>query len=266
MTDFVATKARFHLPKGVIYLDGNSLGPLPEGAMHRAQQTIESEWGEMLIRAWNLAGWMDQPRRVGDKIVPLIGAEPGTVVMGDTLSIKMYQALAAALAMRPDRKIVLSDTGNFPTDLYMAKGLIDSLARGHVLKTVAPEAVEDAIDESVAALMLTHIDYGSGRVHDAMARLTEKAARSRRARHLGPRSLRAGATPVDLAGLQGGLRRGLHLQIISMAGWVRQLSSTCSLTISTRRSTRPFLAGSAMRPCSILRSITVRRGGLSGCG
>ena len=137
MTDFVATKARFHLPKGVIYLDGNSLGPLPEGAMHRAQQTIESEWGEMLIRAWNLAGWMDQPRRVGDKIVPLIGAEPGTVVMGDTLSIKMYQALAAALAMRPDRKIVLSDTGNFPTDLYMAKGLIDSLARGHALKTVA---------------------------------------------------------------------------------------------------------------------------------
>ena len=153
MTDFVATKARFHLPKGVIYLDGNSLGPLPEGAMHRAQQTIESEWGEMLIRAWNLAGWMDQPRRVGDKIVPLIGAEPGTVVMGDTLSIKMYQALAAALAMRPDRKIVLSDTGNFPTDLYMAKGLINSLARGHALKTVAPEAVEDAIDESVAALI-----------------------------------------------------------------------------------------------------------------
>ncbi|HYC25495.1 MAG TPA: kynureninase, partial [Roseiarcus sp.] len=125
MTDFAATKARFCLPKGVIYLDGNSLGPLPEGAMQRAKRAIESEWGEMLIRAWNLAGWMNQPRRVGDKIAPLIGAKPGTVVMGDTLSIKMYQALAAALAMRPDRKTVLSDTGNFPTDLYMAKGLID---------------------------------------------------------------------------------------------------------------------------------------------
>src|SRR5262249_9353574 len=174
LTDFVATKARFHLPKGVIYLDGNSLGPLPEGAMQRAQQTIESEWGEMLIRAWNLAGWMAQPRRVGDKIALLIGARPETVVMGDTLSIKLYQALAAALAMRPERKIVLSDTGNFPTDLYMAKGLIDSLDRGHVLKTVAPEAVEDAIEEGVAALMLTHVDYGSGRMH-AMARLTEKA-------------------------------------------------------------------------------------------
>ena len=206
MTDFVATKARFHLPKGVIYLDGNSLGPLPEGAMHRAQQTIESEWGEMLIRAWNLAGWMDQPRRVGDKIVPLIGAEPGTVVMGDTLSIKMYQALAAALAMRPDRKIVLSDTGNFPTDLYMAKGLIDSLARGHVLKTVAPEAVEDAIDESVAALMLTHIDYGSGRVHD-MARLTEKA-HAAGALAIWDLAHSAGATPVDLAGCRADFAAG----------------------------------------------------------
>jgi kynureninase len=206
LTDFVATKARFHLPKGVIYLDGNSLGPLPEGAMHRAQQTIESEWGEMLIRAWNLAGWMDQPRRVGDKIVPLIGAEPGTVVMGDTLSIKMYQALAAALAMRPDRKIVLSDTGNFPTDLYMAKGLIDSLARGHVLKTVAPEAVEDAIDESVAALMLTHIDYGSGRVHD-MARLTEKA-HAAGALAIWDLAHSAGATPVDLAGCRADFATG----------------------------------------------------------
>jgi kynureninase len=262
LTDFVATKARFHLPKGVIYLDGNSLGPLPEGAMHRAQQTIESEWGEMLIRAWNLAGWMDQPRRVGDKIVPLIGAEPGTVVMGDTLSIKMYQALAAALAMRPDRKIVLSDTGNFPTDLYMAKGLIDSLARGHVLKTVAPEAVEDAIDDSVAALMLTHIDYGSGRVHD-MARLTEKA-HAAGALAIWDLAHSAGATPVDLPVVGRTSPRAAPTNI-SMAGRVRQLSSTCGLTISTRLNP-PFPAGSAMRPRSILRSITVRRGGLSGCG
>jgi kynureninase len=206
LTDLVATKARFHLPKGVIYLDGNSLGPLPEGAMQRAQRTIESEWGEMLIRAWNLAGWMDQPRRVGDKIVPLIGADPGTVVMGDTLSIKMYQALAAALAMRPDRKIVLSDTGNFPTDLYMAKGLIDSLARGHVLKTVAPEAVENAIDESVAALMLTHVDYGSGRMHD-MARLTEKA-HTAGALAIWDLAHSAGATLVDLAGCRADFAAG----------------------------------------------------------
>ena len=198
MTDFAATKAKFRLPKGVIYLDGNSLGPLPLGAMERARRTIEGEWGDMLIRAWNLAGWMDQPRRVGDRIAPLIGAEPGTVVMGDTLSIKMYQALASALAMRPERKVVLSDTGNFPTDLYMAEGLIQSLDRGHLLKTVAPEAVEAAIDESVAALMLTHVDYGSGRMHD-MARLTRKA-HAAGALVIWDLAHSAGATPVDLAG------------------------------------------------------------------
>jgi kynureninase len=198
LTDFAATKARFHLPEGVIYLDGNSLGPLPKGAMERARRTIENEWGEMLIRAWNLAGWMDQPSRIGERIAPLIGAGLGTVATGDTLSIKMHQALAAALSMRPDRRVVLSDDGNFPTDLYMAKGLIASLDRGHVLKVVAPEAVEDAIDESVAALMLTHVDYGSGRMHD-MARLTEKA------HGLGALAIwdlahSAGAVTVDLAG------------------------------------------------------------------
>ena len=198
MTDFAATKAKFILPEGVVYLDGNSLGPLPKGALERARRVIEDEWGEMLIRAWNLAGWMDQPRRVGDKIAPLIGAERGTVVMGDTLSIKMYQALAAALTMRPQRKVVLSDAGNFPTDLYMAEGLIQSLARGHVLKTVAPEAVEAAIDESVAAIMLTHVDYGSGRMHD-MPRLTD-AAQAAGALAIWDLAHSAGALPVDLAG------------------------------------------------------------------
>jgi len=198
LTDFAATRAKFHLPEGVIYLDGNSLGPLPKSARERARRAIEDEWGEMLIRAWNAAGWMDQPRRVGDRIAPLIGAQPGTVVMGDTLSIKMYQALAATLAMRPERKVVLSDTGNFPTDLYMAEGLIRSLARGHVLKTVAPEGVEAAIDESVAALMLTHVDYGSGRMHD-MAKLTEKA-HAAGALAIWDLAHSAGALPVDLAG------------------------------------------------------------------
>jgi kynureninase len=198
LTDFAATKAKFILPEGVVYLDGNSLGPLPKGAKERARSAIEDEWGGMLIRAWNLAGWMDQPRRVGDKIAPLIGAERGTVVMGDTLSIKMYQALAAALAMRPERKVVLSDVGNFPTDLYMAEGLIQSLARGHVLKTVAPEAVEAAIDETVAAIMLTHVDYGSGRMHD-MARLTD-GAHAAGALAIWDLAHSAGALPIDLAG------------------------------------------------------------------
>ena len=197
MTDFTATKARFHLPAGVIYLDGNSLGPLPVAAVGRARRVIEDEWGEMLIRAWNQAGWMDQPRRVGDRIAPLIGAAPGTVMMGDTLSVKMYQALASALEMRPGRKIVLSDSGNFPTDLYMAAGLLRSLGQGHRLKVVDPEDVGAAIDEDVAALMLTQVDYRTGRMHD-MAQLTA-AAHAAGALAIWDLAHSAGALPVQLA-------------------------------------------------------------------
>jgi kynureninase len=198
MTDFAETKKLFHLPEGLVYLDGNSLGPLPKAAMARARQVIEAEWGEKLIRAWNDAGWMEQPRRVGDRIARLVGAAPGTVVVGDTLSVKMYQALASALEMRPDRRVVVSDNGNFPTDLYMADGLIRSLGRGHVLKIVAPEEVSSAIDGSVAAVMLTQVDYRTGRLHD-MAALT------RRAHEAGALAIwdlahSAGALPVDLAG------------------------------------------------------------------
>jgi len=116
-TDFAATRAAFVLPEGIIYLDGNSLGPLPKAAAARVAQAVEAEWGQMLITGWNKAGWMEQPARVGDRIARLIGAEPGTVVMGDTLSIKVYQALASALEMNPTRRVILSDTGNFPSDL-----------------------------------------------------------------------------------------------------------------------------------------------------
>lgn len=197
MTDFAATKARFHLPEGVVYLDGNSLGMLPKGAVERATRVINEEWGNLLIRAWNLAGWMDQPRRVGDRIGRLIGAAPGTVVMGDTLSIKVYQALASALEMRPERTIVLSDTGNFPSDLYIADGLLRSLGKDYALKTVEPEAVADAIDGTIAVLMLTQVDYRTGRIHD-MARLTAKA-QAAGALVIWDLAHSAGAMPVDIA-------------------------------------------------------------------
>ena len=173
-TDFVKTKAQFKLPAGVIYLDGNSLGPLPISVTTHLDKVVEQEWGEQLIRGWNTAGWFEQPRRVGNRIAKLLGAADHSIVMGDTLSIKVYQALAAALALNPERKVVLSDRGNFPTDLYMAEGLLKSLGQGHVLKTPEPEAVEALIDQSVAVLMLTHVDYRSGRMHD-MQRLTAKA-------------------------------------------------------------------------------------------
>ena len=108
MTDFARTKSLFHLPEGVVYLDGNSLGPLPLAARDRVARLLSDEWGEMLIRGWSEAGWMDAPARIGDRVGRLIGAAPGTVVMGDTLSIKVYQALAAALELRPGRQVVLS--------------------------------------------------------------------------------------------------------------------------------------------------------------
>ncbi|MEE9388505.1 MAG: kynureninase [Paracoccaceae bacterium] len=194
--DFTATKALFHLPEGMIYLDGNSLGPLPKAAPARVENCLRDQWGEMLITGWNRAGWMDQPGGLGDRIGRLIGAPAGTVVLGDTLSIKVYQALASALEMRPDRRVILSDTGNFPTDLYMAEGLIRSLDKGHELKTVAPEEVENNIDENVAVLMLTEVDYRTGRLHD-MAALTKKAHENG-AVVIWDLAHSAGALPVDL--------------------------------------------------------------------
>ncbi|ORE95677.1 kynureninase [Stappia sp. 22II-S9-Z10] len=199
---FAATRALFHLPPGVIYLDGNSLGPLPKAAAARVAATMTEEWGERLIRAWNDAGWMDAPERIGNRIARLIGAAPGTVTMGDTLSIKIYQALGAALDLArsaaPDRRVVLSDSGNFPTDLYVASGLVETMGQGHVLKVVEPEEVEGAIDETVAVLMLTEVDYRTGRLHD-MARLTAKA-HDAGALTVWDLAHTAGALPVDLAG------------------------------------------------------------------
>jgi len=171
-TDFTKTRAMFDLPPGVIYLDGNSLGPLPRAAALRVAQTVTAEWGQMLIGGWNKAGWMDQPSRVGDRIARLIGAEPGHVVMGDTLSIKVYQALASSLQMNP-RRVILSDTGNFPSDLYMAQGLCQTLG-DRDLVTVAPESLLEAIDETVAVVLVTEVDYRTGRRHD-MAALSARA-------------------------------------------------------------------------------------------
>ncbi|MBL4917136.1 kynureninase [Szabonella alba] len=197
-TDFKATRALFDLPEGVTYLDGNSLGPLPRAAAARVAQTVTAEWGQMVITGWNRAGWMEMPMRIGNRIGRLIGAEADSVVMGDTLSIKVYQALASALEMVPDRRVILSDTGNFPSDLYMAEGLCRTLGEDYRLKTVAPEAVADHIDETVAVLMLTEVDYRTGRRHD-MPTLTA-AAHAAGALVVWDLAHSAGALPVDVAG------------------------------------------------------------------
>ncbi|MEO1614167.1 MAG: aminotransferase class V-fold PLP-dependent enzyme, partial [Pseudomonadota bacterium] len=188
-------KHLFDLPDGITYLDGNSLGPLAKSVPDRLARVLITEWGQHLITGWNVDGWMAAPTRLGDRIGRLIGAAPGTTTLGDTLSIKVYQALSAALALNPDRRVILSDTGNFPTDLYMAEGLIRALDKGHRLQTVAPEGVETAITEQVAAVMLTEVDYRTGRRHD-MARIT-RAAHAAGAIMIWDLAHSAGAVEVD---------------------------------------------------------------------
>lgn len=191
-------KEKFDLPEGMIYLNGNSLGPLPKCVNARVSRMVTEEWGEHLIKGWNVDDWMGQPSHVGDSVAKLIGAPAGSVVMGDTLSIKVYQALAAALQMRPDRKVVLSDSGNFPTDLYMAEGLIKHLDQGHELRIVEPEEVMNAISEETAAVLLTEADYRTGRLHQ-MSEVTEKA-HQKGAVMIWDLAHSAGALPIDLTG------------------------------------------------------------------
>ena len=193
----VLKKDDFILPDGVIYLDGNSLGPMPKSVPARVAGVMNEEWAQMLIRGWNKAGWMAMPSDVGTAVGRLIGAPEGSVVMGDTLSVKVYQALAAGLKMRPERKVILSDNGNFPSDLYMAEGLVGLLGQGYELRTVAPEEVAEAIGEDIAVVMLTEVDYRTGRKHD-MKTITE-LAHAAGAVMVWDLAHSAGAIPVDLA-------------------------------------------------------------------
>ena len=200
MSASLPRKELFDIPEGVIYLDGNSLGPLPRAVPSRIAQVVSAQWGNQLIRAWNESGWMEQPGRVGDRVAKLIGAATGTVVMGDTLSIKVFQALAASLKLRPERRVILSDNGNFPSDLYVAEGLIGTIDKDYELRVVDPEAVEQSIDESVAVVMLTQVDYRSGRLHD-MDRIT-KLTHAAGAVSLWDLAHSAGAVPLNLAACQ----------------------------------------------------------------
>ncbi len=171
-----ALREQFDLPPGVIYLDGNSLGVLPRATPARLAQAVAQEWGQGLIRSWNSAGWFALPQRVGDKIAQLVGAGAGEVVAADSTSINLYKVLAAALHMAaadtPHKKRIVSERSNFPTDLYIAEALCQE--RGYTLTLVEPQEIEAALQDDVAVLMLTHVNYRTGAMHD-MAALTAKA-------------------------------------------------------------------------------------------
>jgi kynureninase len=189
---------RFAIPEGVIYLDGNSLGAMPAATPARVREVVEAEWGRDLIRSWNINGWIDLQRRIGAKIGRLIGARDGETIVADSTSINVFKALAAALELRPERKIIVSETGNFPTDLYVAQGLTRYLGRGHTLRLVEPDDIEAAITDDVAVVMLTHVNYRTGRMYD-LRRITERA-HAAGAIMLWDLAHSAGAVPVDVAG------------------------------------------------------------------
>jgi kynureninase len=191
-----ALRDAFALPQGVIYLDGNSLGALPKATAARVAEAIERQWGADLITSWNKHGWIELPRRIGDKIARLIGAGPGEVVVADSTSINLFKVLAAALRLNPGRRVILSERENFPTDLYMAQGLSGLLEQGHALSLVESHALPDAIDAATAVVMLTHVNYRSGAMHD-MAAITT-AAHDAGALMIWDLAHSAGAVPVDL--------------------------------------------------------------------
>jgi kynureninase len=192
--ELASFRDRFVLPDGVIYLDGNSLGPLPKATPARVAQVLEREWGQSLIRSWTDHGWIDLQFRVGEKIARLIGAPPGTTVVADSTSVNLFKLLAAALDQRPGRAVILTEEGNFPTDLYVAHGLAALLQRGHVLRPVTDIAA--ALSDRVAVLMLTHVNYRSGAMHD-MAAVT-RAAHAAGALVLWDLSHSIGAVPLQL--------------------------------------------------------------------
>ncbi|HEY7861711.1 MAG TPA: kynureninase [Gemmatimonadaceae bacterium] len=193
-----AFRDRFRLPEGVIYLDGNSLGAMPRATPERMREVVEVEWGHDLIGSWNTRGWVDLQQRIGAKIGRLIGARAGETIVADSTSINLFKALAASLELRSDRRIIVSEPANFPTDLYVAEGLMRHLGRGHTLRLAEPDDIEDAITDDVAVVMLTHVNYRTGRMYD-MRRITERA-HARGAIMLWDLAHSAGAMPIDLAG------------------------------------------------------------------
>ena len=193
-------RARFGLPEGTIYLDGNSLGALPLATPGRLAEVVHEEWGRGLITSWNAAGWVAAPQRIGDKIARLVGADEGEVIVCDSTSVNLFKLLTAALSLRPERTTILSESGNFPTDVYMMQG-IETLTRGAVrARLVGPDEIEAVLDDRVAVLLLTQVHYKTGRMRD-IAALTARA-HACGALTIWDLSHSAGAVPVDLAAAQ----------------------------------------------------------------
>lgn len=211
-------RSHFHLPEGVLYFDGNSLGPLSRASRERVLEVVERQWGESLIRAWNEYGWIDLSRRAAAKIAPLVGAASEEVAVADSTSVNLFKLLAAALRLRPGRRVILAETGQFPTDVYMAQGLAELLDEGHEIRLVETGALKGesyggALDDEVAVVLFSHVQFKSGELLD-MARLT-RAAHARGALALWDLSHSAGALSVDLNGCEVDLAVGCGYKFLN---------------------------------------------------
>jgi kynureninase len=192
-----AMRERFILPEGLVYLDGNSLGVASKAAFTQLQAAATEEWGQDLIRSWNTAGWFDLPLTLGDRVGRLVGAAAGQTVVCDTTSINIYKALHAAMALRPDRKVIVAEAGSFPTDIYMAEGVVSTRPGASLrLEGVDAPEVEDLIDGDVAVVLVNHVYYMSGELRDLGA--VTKKAHEHGALVIWDLCHTAGALPVDL--------------------------------------------------------------------
>ena len=196
----------FDLPAGLIYLDGNSLGPLVRASAARVDAVVADQWARGLVTSWNTAGWMDLPLAVGDRIAPLIGVGPGEVAALDTLTIVLAKAIGAALELRPERSTVLTDAANFHTDLYILEAMARRARRPLRVRALDREDLLGALDESVALVMLTHVDFRTGEMLD-LPGLTARAHQAG-ALILWDLAHSTGAVPVDLAGADADFAAG----------------------------------------------------------
>ena len=190
-----AARDQFALPHDIIYLDGNSLGALPKRVAARLEAAVRQDWGEGLIRSWNTAGWIDLPAALGASIARLIGAAAAEVIVADSTSVNLFKLLVGALRLKPQRRVVVSEAGNFPTDLYIADG-VNRLFADCDLRLVEAGEIVDALDAETAVVMLTHVNFRTGRVHDMAA--VNRAAHAAGALTLWDLSHSAGVVPLAL--------------------------------------------------------------------
>jgi kynureninase len=210
--ELASLRDQFALPEGVVYLDGNSLGALPRATPARLAEVVEREWGQDLVRSWNQHGWIEMEARVAALIAPLVGAAADEVAVADSTSVNLFKLLAGALRLRPGRRAILSEQENFPTDLYVAQGLA-SLVSGATLRVVPRARLAEALDEDVAVLMLTDVDFRTGAIHEM--REWTRAAHAKGALALFDLSHSAGAVPVDLAACEVDLAVGCGYKYLS---------------------------------------------------